>query len=88
MEKELRSAGSLSGGGCEFQSLISYARLHQRSLHNDGSADAADADGDRFNNWQEWRAGTDPPGARSILRLLPRTPQGANFVVTWKNVPG
>ena len=37
---------------------------------------------------QEWRAGTDPTNALSVLRLLTPTPLGSDLVVTWETVPG
>src|SRR6266540_3253731 len=69
------------------QSLISYAWLQQYGLPIVPSTDSADPDGDRLNNWQEWRAGTNPTNAQSVLRLLTPTPLGPDLVVTWESVP-
>jgi hypothetical protein len=85
------AGGTLDVGAFEFQSpqsAISYAWLQGYGLSTDGSVDFTDADGDRFNNWQEWRASTDPTNAQSVLRLLPPTLAGSNLVVTWQCVPG
>jgi hypothetical protein len=78
-------------GAYEFQSptsTISYAWLQQYGLTTDGSADASDDDGDRFNNWQEWRAGTHPADAESVLRLRPPVRLGSDLAIAWQSVPG
>jgi len=83
--------GTVDVGAYEFQtptSLLSYAWLLQYSLPTDGSADAADSDGDGFDNYHEWRAGTDPTNALSVLRLLTPTTLGPNLAVTWESVAG
>ena len=83
--------GTVDVGAYEFQSpqsLISYAWLGQFGLPIDTSADTADPDGDRFNNWQEWRAGTDPTNALSALRLITPAVNGVFPAVTWESVPG
>jgi hypothetical protein len=68
-----RQAGSgFDLGAYEFQnpkSVISYLWLQQLGLPTDGSADYTDPDGDSFNNFSEWRTGTDPFDATSLLRF-------------------
>jgi len=82
--------GTVDIGAYEFQTpsgALGYAWRRQFSLPTDGSADAADPDGDRLNNWQEWLCGTNPTNALSALRLLPPRPSGADLVVCWESVP-
>jgi hypothetical protein len=85
------SGGTVDIGAFEFQSpasVISYAWLRQFGLPTDGSADFADADGDGLNNWQEWRAGTNPTNADSALRVLNGSAMSTNVTVTWQSVAG
>ena len=84
-------SGTVDIGAYEFQgpgSMISYAWLQHYGLPTDGSADATDPDADAHNTWQEWRCGTCPTNALSVLRLLSATHDGANVTVTWQSVAG
>src|SRR5258707_11371983 len=65
-----------------------HAWLAQYGLPSDGSADYTDADGDGMNNYQEWRAGTNPTNATSCLRLLSAAPNGTDVTITWQSVLG
>ena len=60
--------------------------LAQSGLPTDGSADFTDPDGDSLNNWQEWRCGTSPTNALSVLRLLTPSAAGTNVNVTWQSM--
>jgi hypothetical protein len=83
--------GTIDMGPYEFQSprsTISYAWLQQFGLPIDGFVDGADPDHDRFSNDAEWRAGTDPKNAASVLRLRQPMLAGLDLVVTWESVFG
>lgn len=78
-------------GAYEFQpgvSSVFIGWLQGYGLPTDGSADYADPDGDGMNNWQEWRAGTDPTNSASALRLLSPARSGTKVVLTWQSVSG
>jgi hypothetical protein len=81
--------GTVDIGAYEFQPGISdefIGWLSQFGLPTDGSADAADSDGDKANNWQEWIAGTVPTDAASALRLLNPSPSASGAIITWESV--
>ncbi len=81
--------GTVDLGAYELQEAVPgefLGWLEQYHLPTDGSADFADFDGDRLNNWQEWRCGTDPTSADSGLRLFLPEPVGADVALRWESV--
>jgi len=86
------SGGTVDMGAYEFQGpagLIGFhAWLAQYGLPTDGSADYTDSDADGMNNWQEWRASTNPTNAASLLRIVSLSPAGSNVMLTWQSVLG
>lgn len=83
--------GTVDMGAYEFlspTSLLSYAYLQQYGLPTDGSADFLDADGDGLNNFAEWKSGTIPTNAASVLQLASPTNGVAGITVTWQSVLG
>lgn len=76
-------------GAYEFQgngSLISYAWLQQYGWPFDGSGDFLDPDGDGMNNWQEWRCGTVPTNALSLLTVSTPASSVSGVIVSWQSV--
>jgi hypothetical protein len=85
------AGGTVDVGAYELPSpgsVIAYWWLQQFGFALDGSADYSDADLDGMNQWQEWRADTDPTNAvsRLVLLSLPATNNASGIVVTWKSV--
>lgn len=87
------AGGTVDIGAYELQSpqsIISYAwRQHYLSnLPPFGLGDFDDADGDGQTNWQEWRAGTNPRDAFSVLRLLTPLVTTDGLLVRWQSLSG
>lgn len=87
------AGGTVDIGAYELQSpqsVISYAwrQHHLSSLPPLGLGDFDDADSDGQNNWQEWRAGTNPRDAFSVLRLLTPLVTTDGLLVRWQSLSG
>jgi len=86
--------GTVDIGAYEMQTppaVVYLNYLKQYGLPTDATTDNADADGDGMSNYAEWRAGTNPTNAASVLQLAaPVAPHGSttNVVVTWQSVSG
>lgn len=81
--------GTVDMGAYEFQGAGMgefIAWLQQYGMAMDGPADYADPDGDHMNNWQEWRAGTNPTNAASVLQLASPSNSISGITVTWQSV--
>ena len=60
--------------------------LRRYGLPTDGSADYFDPDHDGMNNWQEWRAGTNPTNAYSLLLIHSVAQNAEGILVRWWSV--
>jgi hypothetical protein len=83
--------GRIDIGAYEFQGAGMgefIAWLQRYGLLTSGSADYTDTDRDGLNNWQEWRAGTNPTNALSVLKMLAAAEGSPGVTVTWRSVNG
>jgi hypothetical protein len=83
--------GTVDIGAYECQSpalLVCYSWLQNHGLPTDAATVYADADGDRMNNWQEWRAQTNPTNAASLLQVTAPANNVSGLTITWQSVNG
>ncbi len=86
-------AGTVDVGAYEYQtpaSAISYAWLQQYGLAINAGTDTADADGDGMSNYAEWRAGTNPTNALSLLQMTSAVPanNASGVTIAWQSASG
>ena len=76
-------------GAYEFQGVGAFvAWLQAYALPTDGTVHFTDDDHDGFNNYQEYRCGSNPTNALSFLCLLPPAPAGTNVTLSWPSGTG
>ena len=75
--------GAYEFQGANTNSFLVWLRSH--NLLADISSDAMDPDADGLNNWQEWRAGTDPGSAASVLKMLSVGGSASGLDVSWQS---
>ncbi len=83
--------GTVDMGAYEFQSpasTLSYAWAQQYGLPTDSSADNTDTDGDGLSNYAEWKSGTIPTNAASVLQLASPSNSVSGTVVSWQSAVG
>ena len=79
--------GTVDVGAYEFQSPDTFRGwLLSYRLPGNGAADNGDSDGDGAGNWQEWRAGTVPTNAASLLRMESPVLNGSEVTLRWQSV--
>lgn len=81
--------GTVDIGAYEFQGdgmgeFIGW--LEEHGLPTDGAADHSDPDADGFDNWQEWRCGSEPGDSHSFLCLMSPALAGLDLTLSWASV--